>query len=63
MTKMEIATYVGFANIMMQGAEEQDDIDDTDLILKIREALVQAQFILTQQAIAEFASLMDTEEQ
>ena len=63
MTKMEIATYVGFANIMIQAAEEQLDTDDQDLMQKIREALCQAQFILTQQAIAEFANLMDTEEQ
>ena len=63
MTKMEIATYVGFANIMIQAAEEQLDTDDQDLMQKIREALCQAQLILTQQAIEEFANLMDTEEQ
>ena len=66
MTKMEIATYIGLANIMLQTAEDMDDTDGQDLIQRIREALCQAQFILTQEAIAEFTkftSSMDTEEQ
>ena len=54
MTKMEIATYIGMANIMIAGAQDQMANEDTDIINKIREALCMAQLILTNQAIDEY---------
>ena len=54
MTKMEIATYIGLANILLQSAESNMDDETTDYTSKIREALCQGQLLLTQQAIEEF---------
>ena len=56
MTKMEIATYIGMANIMMAGAQslsETEETEDTEVLNKIREALCAAQLILTTEAVEE----------
>ena len=63
MTKMEIATYVGMANILLGTACSELDREDTVYIDQIREALCQAQLMLTQQAIEEFWMVPPTEEQ
>lgn len=54
MTRMEIATYIGMANIMLAKAQEEMKNEDTEMIDKIREALCMAQLILTNQAIEEY---------
>ena len=54
MTKMEIATYVGMANILIAEAQDQIKTEDADILDKIREALCMAQLILTNQAIDEY---------
>lgn len=54
MTKMEIATYIGLANLLLASAETNMDGGDREYTTKIREALCQAQLLLTQQAIEEF---------
>lgn len=53
MTKMEIATYIGMANIMMAGAQSLSETEDTEVLNKIREALCAAQLILTTEAVDE----------
>lgn len=53
MTKMEIATYIGMANIMMAGAQNLSETEDTEILNKIREALCSAQLILTAEAVEE----------
>lgn len=59
MTKMEIATYIGLANILLKSAESALEEEDTEYTSKIREALCQAQLLLTQQAIEEFMEVSD----
>ena len=63
MTKMEVATYVGMANILLCNACSELDSEDTVYIDQIREASCQAQLMLTQQAIEEFCMVPPTEEQ
>lgn len=53
MTKMEIATYIGMANIMIAGAQNMLEEESTDVLHKIREALCAAQLILTAEAVEE----------
>lgn len=60
LSKMEIATYIGMANIML--AQASDEIEKetgtsetTDLMDKVRSALAQAQLILTAEALNEFS--------
>lgn len=56
MTKAEIATYLGMANIMLSAAlssSKDDDPSGDEMMIKMREALMAAQLILTQQAIEE----------
>lgn len=49
MSKGEIAAYLGMANVMMSGVES----DETDVISKVRQALLEAQIYLTQEALRE----------
>ena len=53
MTKMEIATYIGMANIMIAGAQSLSETENTEVLNKIREALCAAQLILTAEAVEE----------
>ena len=56
MTKMEIATYVGMANIMFSSVAKEDNGAD-EMIRKIQEALCAAQLILTNEAIEEYKEI------
>lgn len=53
MTKAEIATYLGMANIMLSSALANSDDEIDDMMIKMREALMAAQLLLTEQAIQE----------
>lgn len=52
MSKGEIAAYLGMANVMMSGVEHVEE-DTTDIIGKVRQALLEAQIYLTQEALRE----------
>ena len=56
MTKMEIATYVGMANIMFSMVPDEGD---ADIMRKVREALCAAQFILTNEALEEYKEIQE----
>ena len=56
MTKGEIATWLGMANIMFMGADAQNHDNDPQtrqMFNSIREALMAAQLILMKEAIEE----------
>lgn len=52
MSKGEIAAYLGMANVMMSAAIQNTE-DDNDIMVKVREALLQAQIYMTQDALRE----------
>ena len=53
MSKGEIAAYLGMANVMMSAALSDSDTEDNDILVKVREALLQAQIYMTQDALRE----------
>lgn len=56
MTKAEIATYLGMANLLLNEATKDMKPDERTLMDKCREALMAAQLLLTEQAIQEVMS-------
>lgn len=53
MTKGEVAAYLGMANVMMAEAMKSSNDEDNDIMDKVREALLQAQIWMTQEALKE----------
>lgn len=51
MSKGEIAAYLGMANVMMK--EASDSAEENDIIFKVRQALLEAQIYMTQEALKE----------
>lgn len=53
MSKGEVAAYLGMANVMMAEAMKSSNDEDNDIMDKVREALLQAQIWMTQEALKE----------
>ena len=54
MSKGEIAAYLGMANVMMASAlSDIEPPDETNIMEKVRQALLEAQIYMTQEALKE----------
>ena len=51
MSKGEIAAYLGMANVMMSSVNEDDD--ENNIMRNVKQALLEAQIYMTQEALRE----------
>lgn len=52
MSKGEIAAYLGMANVMMSSVKDDDD-DTNNIMRNVKQALLEAQIYMTQEALRE----------
>ena len=52
MSKGEIAAYLGMANVMMSSVKDDDD-DTNNIMQNVKQALLEAQIYMTQEALRE----------